>query len=231
MMVDLRVHLEALRVGLLGAPELREEIGCDSTQQQPAAHLVQLGAVGREDLVGGDAQGGPAPEPQHDDRRRGALRIRQQGSERARARVVETPVDVQQRHLVPDERGRRGPLGELPIGLRRELNDPEVERLAVQLQEQGQGHADADGGGDRQEERRQERRRHGDRRARSSAQRHADLVGLHGAHGREDEDGAQRGHRDVPHEPRERDEDGEHPDAREDRRHRVRAPAAAFSAV
>ena len=59
--------------------------------------------------------------------------------------------------MIAGQRGRGPALLEPPVLAPTELDHPEVHGLGVQLQQQGERHADAHGGGDREEERGGER--------------------------------------------------------------------------
>ena len=128
----------------------------DPAEVQPAADGVQGGGVVGDDLDERGADGCAAAQPQHHGWCLGAGRVGQLACRVRAAGVEQAAVHVEHGHLVAGQRRGRRLLGQPAAVGGHQLDDREVHRLLVELQQQRQRDADADRGGDRQEQGRAE---------------------------------------------------------------------------
>ena len=88
------------------------------------------------------SDGRPAAQPEHDRRSFGVARVGQERLQGARSGVEHAAVDVEDADLVAAQAGRVGQ-GAQPTVDRQELDDAEVHRLLVDLEQQRERDADA----------------------------------------------------------------------------------------
>jgi hypothetical protein len=118
-----------------GAGQETGHLGIETRDVEAAFCRAQLGGVLPEDAEERRPQGGPATQSQDDGRCLGPSHIRQPRLEVARPGEEETPVYVEDRHLVAGQGGRGGLLSEVLVVGRNELDHGKVHGLLVEQQQ------------------------------------------------------------------------------------------------
>jgi hypothetical protein len=149
--------------------QLLEQIGTDTAEDQvPPMGAEQFGVVGEDDESGRAERGAPT-KSEHHDGQLGSGWVRQSRLQRSRASEKQASIDVEERDLTAAKRGWGRGFEEASILAALEPDHRQIHCFLIDLEQQREPHADADGGRHRQEQRRDECRDERDLRRQPSA--------------------------------------------------------------